>query len=105
MLQNGLIEETRQLLRAGYGPDLPAFSAIGYSQCVQVINGDIDLRQARVTMQRLTRMFVRRQSNWFKESDPTITWFDATRPDLVQAVSTLIERSFHEPTGARNTGA
>ena len=95
MLQDGLIEETRQLLRSGYGPDLPAFSAIGYSQCAQVINGDIDLRQARLQMQRLTRMFVRRQSNWFKESDPTITWFDATRPDLVPAVSTLIERSCH----------
>ena len=28
-------------------------------------------------MKRLTRQFVRRQANWFKETDPTIQWFEA----------------------------
>jgi len=28
-------------------------------------------------IKRLTRQFVRRQANWFKESDPHIHWFTA----------------------------
>jgi tRNA dimethylallyltransferase len=33
------------------------------------------VEQAKVEMRRLTRVFVRRQANWFKESDPQIKWF------------------------------
>jgi tRNA dimethylallyltransferase len=93
MLHAGLVEETRELLRKGYSPTLPAFSAIGYSQCARVINGDIDIREARLQMQRASRALVRRQSNWFKESDPGITWFDASRTDLFEAISDFIQRS------------
>jgi tRNA dimethylallyltransferase len=97
MLKDGLIDETRRLLAKGYSSSLPAFSAIGYSQCAQVLRGEMDLREARMQMQRLTRAFVRRQSNWFKESDPSIAWFDATRPDLLAAISSLIR---HELVGS-----
>ena len=47
-------------------------------------------------MQRSTRVFARRQSNWFKESDPTIIWYDATLPDLVEAISALVQRTHSE---------
>ncbi|HET6846222.1 MAG TPA: tRNA (adenosine(37)-N6)-dimethylallyltransferase MiaA [Anaerolineales bacterium] len=93
MLQRGMLEETRRLLARGLAPSLPAFSAIGYSQCIQVLHGEMDLREARMLMQRRTREFVRRQSTWFKESDPGIQWFDAARPDLIEAVSTLINQA------------
>jgi tRNA dimethylallyltransferase len=32
-----------------------------------------------------TRRFVRRQRSWFRR-DASLTWFDAGRPDLVDAV-------------------
>jgi tRNA dimethylallyltransferase len=50
-------------------------SAIGYRECVRVANGEWDIEQAKVEMRRVTRSFVRRQANWFKESDPNIRWF------------------------------
>jgi tRNA dimethylallyltransferase len=31
--------------------------------------------QAKAEMRRRTRVFVRRQANWFAAADPTIRWF------------------------------
>ena len=77
MFANGLIEEVKRLLDAprGYSPSLPSMSAIGYRECVSVVKGLLTEEQAKVEMRRVTRIFVRRQANWFKESDPNIMWF------------------------------
>jgi tRNA dimethylallyltransferase len=50
-------------------------SAIGYRECVSVVKGMMTVDQAKMEMRRLTRIFVRRQANWFKETDPDIMWF------------------------------
>lgn len=77
MFANGLIDEVKGLLDAprGYSPTLPSMSAIGYRECVSVVKGLLTEEQAKVEMRRVTRIFVRRQANWFKESDPNIMWF------------------------------
>ena len=77
MVEDGLVSEVEALLEEGYPPDLPSFSAIGYRQIIQVLQGEIRLEEALVLMKRLTRQFVRRQANWFKLDDPTIIWFQA----------------------------
>ncbi len=50
-------------------------SAIGYRECIRVAKGELTIEQAKVEMRRVTRIFVRRQANWFKEADPNIMWF------------------------------
>jgi len=75
MFANGFLEEVRQLLAMGYSPSLPTMSAIGYRECVRVIHGELSEEKAKAEIRRATRVFVRRQANWFKESDPNIKWF------------------------------
>jgi tRNA dimethylallyltransferase len=75
MFARGFLEEVRNLLAKGYSPSLPSMSAIGYREGVRVINGEQSEEQAKAEMRRITRVFVRRQANWFKESDPNIRWF------------------------------
>ena len=75
MFANGFIDEVKGLLERGYSPTLPSMSAIGYRECVRVVNDEWSIEQAKVEMRRVTRIFVRRQANWFKESDPNIMWF------------------------------
>lgn len=75
MFANGLIDEVQGLLDKGYSPTLPSMSAIGYRECISVIKSQMSIEQAKVEMRRITRIFVRRQSNWFKESDQAIKWF------------------------------
>ncbi|HSL43371.1 MAG TPA: tRNA (adenosine(37)-N6)-dimethylallyltransferase MiaA [Anaerolineales bacterium] len=89
MFANGFLEEVKDLLAKGYSPSLPTMSAIGYRECVRVINGELSEEQARAEMRRITRIFVRRQANWFKESDPHIKWF-RVEEGVVEAIESYI---------------
>lgn len=77
MFENGFVDEVKGLLAVprGYSPTLPSMSAIGYWECIRVVNDQWSVEQAKVEIRRATRIFVRRQANWFKESDPNIVWF------------------------------
>lgn len=78
MLAAGLLDEVRRLLERGYSPQLPTLSAIGYGEMAAVLQGQMTLEEAAAQMKRATRQFVRRQANWFKESDARIRWFEVT---------------------------
>ncbi len=92
MFADGFVDEARALLDKGYSPDLPSMSAIGYRECIQVIKGQISEEQAKVEMRRATRIFIRRQANWFKEDDPDIHWFEAGDEIVVDEIEELIRR-------------
>lgn len=93
MFADGLVDEVKGLLEQGYAPTLPSMSAIGYRECVSVAQGSMTVEQAKVEMRRITRVFVRRQSNWFKESDPSIHWLHPTSENLLNEIETLIRNS------------
>jgi tRNA dimethylallyltransferase len=75
MFVNGFLDEVKGLLAKGYSAALPTMSAIGYREGIRVVHGEWSEEQAKAEMRRATRVFVRRQANWFKESDPNIQWF------------------------------
>ena len=77
MLVDGLLKEIETLLEKGYDPEIPTFSAIGYPEMIQHLQGNLTLEEAVMLIKRKTRIFVRRQANWFKKDDPRIHWFDA----------------------------
>ncbi len=86
MLDQGLVAEIQTLLDAGYSPDLPAMSAIGYREIASHLQGEISMEEAIVRMRRRTRQFVRRQANWFKPADPEIFWLVADEFAVDRAV-------------------
>jgi tRNA dimethylallyltransferase len=92
MFEAGFVEEVKALLDRGYSPDLPTMSAIGYRECIRVVQGQMSLEQAKVEMRRATRVFVRRQANWFKEDDPTIHWFEAGNEDVIREIERFIRQ-------------
>jgi tRNA dimethylallyltransferase len=91
MLAGGLVEEVQGLLAQGYKADLPAFSAIGYREVLAYLQGSIDLEEAERQMRRNTRIFVRRQANWFKSNDPQIHWFDVGENTVSMLVSEICD--------------
>jgi tRNA dimethylallyltransferase len=94
MFANGFEDEVKGLLESGYPPTLPSMSAIGYRECIHVVNDEWSIEQAKVEMRRATRSFVRRQANWFKESDPNIVWFkveDGVGKEIEKYIRQLID--------------
>jgi tRNA dimethylallyltransferase len=92
MFANGFLEEVKSLLAKGYSPSLPTMSAIGYRECIRVVNGELNEEQAKAEIRRATRIFVRRQANWFKESDPNIKWF-SVQERIVEQIEAYIRSS------------
>jgi tRNA dimethylallyltransferase len=89
MFAHGFLDEVKRLLAQGYSPTLPTMSAIGYRECIRVVNGELNEEQAKAEIRRLTRVFVRRQANWFKESDPHIRWFPV-REGVLDEIETYL---------------
>lgn len=91
MLAAGLVDEVRRLLEQGCTAELPSMSAIGYREIVAYLLGQITLEEAVAEIRRDTRVYVRRQTNWFKPGDQEIHWFDlggassAAEPDAEEA--------------------
>ncbi len=90
MIEDGLIDEVKNLLDLNYDRKLPSMSAIGYREIAAYLEGEIDLEEAIRLIKRQTRIYVRRQANWFKETDPEIKWFDAetvTTEEIVKYIN------------------
>ena len=92
MLDAGFLDEVRGLLGRGYSADLPTLSAIGYREMIAYVQGKMSLDEAIAQMKRLTRRYIRQQSNWFREEDAQIHWFDCD-DDTPEKVVALIRAS------------
>jgi tRNA dimethylallyltransferase len=94
MFAAGFVDEVRALLEKGYSPELPSMTGIGYRECVGVVKGQMTAAQAKVQIRRATRIFVRRQANWFKPSDEAICWFvvrESTTDEIFDFLHKLVD--------------
>jgi len=75
MLEQGLLQEVRQLLNAGYGPETTAMRAIGYKEVTAHLAGECSLDEAIRLIKRDTRHYAKRQMTWFN-ADKDILWLE-----------------------------
>jgi tRNA dimethylallyltransferase len=92
----GLVEEVAALADDGLREGPTASRALGYAQVLAQLDGTLTAAEARERTVSTTRRFVRRQRSWFRR-DTALTWFDAARPDLVDAVTREITDRTIEP--------
>ena len=71
--ERGLKEETEELLKRGYSPDLKPMKAIGYRHMIHHLKGEVPFEKTIHTIQRDTRRYAKRQLTWFR-TDPEATW-------------------------------
>ncbi|HOZ37481.1 MAG TPA: tRNA (adenosine(37)-N6)-dimethylallyltransferase MiaA [Anaerolineaceae bacterium] len=91
MIAQGLVGEVQGLLDSGFGPTLETMRVIGYNEIMAHLRGEITLKEAIALVKRNTRIYVRRQANWFKPSDPDIHWLNAQDPALFEIALDLVE--------------
>lgn len=93
MFLNGFIDEVNVLISKGYSLELPSMTAIGYKEIGDYLMERKTLTEAIMEMKKRTRIFVRRQANWFKESDQNIHWFPMV-PNPKDQIINLMASSF-----------
>jgi tRNA dimethylallyltransferase len=89
MWSAGFVDEVAALAADGLREGPTASRALGYAQVLAQFDGELTPEEARERTVSTTRRFVRRQRSWFRR-DAGLSWFDAGRPDLVEAVSAMI---------------
>jgi len=75
MIENGLIDEVKDLLERGYTKDLVAMKAIGYKEIINYLEGETSLDDAIESIKQGSRNYAKRQLTWFRR-DNRVTWVD-----------------------------
>jgi tRNA dimethylallyltransferase len=69
MIENGLIEEVKTLLKLGYKKNLNSMQGIGYKEIVDYLENRISLDEAVELIKKRSRNYAKRQLTWFKRDE------------------------------------
>jgi tRNA dimethylallyltransferase len=94
MLAEGLLAEVEALLRAGFGPELPAMQGIGYRHLAPVVTRRAPLGDAVSAMKRDTRRYAKRQWTWFARAQ-VARWVSAA-PEDAGAAAAQVKRTIED---------
>ncbi len=90
MWEKGFVAEVRELLAKGLRDGKTARAALGYSQIIRFLDGELSEIEAQEDTKRATRQYSRRQETWFSR-DNRITWLKgSTEERLEKILSTTI---------------
>ena len=66
MIQNGAVAEVAMLLQRRLDPDLPVMRAIGVTELIQYLDGEVPLDVAIASIKQATRNYAKRQRTWLR---------------------------------------
>lgn len=92
MLEEGGIEEVRDLLALGLPGTLPAMRAIGVKEIAALLAGEIDQAEAERLLTVATRQYAKRQETWFRNQMADWQRFDPSQ-DRPAVIAERIARS------------
>lgn len=92
MVAEGLVEEVRGLLAAGWAPSLKAMGAIGYREVCAHLAGGLSIEEAVRLIKQNTRNYAKRQMTWFRK-DPEIIWVEY--PEKFDSICSNVMGFYH----------
>jgi len=72
MVNKGLVDEVKQLLKMGYTKDMVSMQGLGYKEIIDYLEGTCTLEEAIYTIKRDTRRYAKRQLTWFRREKDVI---------------------------------
>lgn len=79
MLEQGLIDEVKNLRERGFNRNMVSMQGIGYKEILSWLDGEISYEEAVRILKRDTRHFAKRQLTWFRRERDVI-WIN--KPDF-----------------------
>ncbi|AGI38918.1 tRNA dimethylallyltransferase [Thermoclostridium stercorarium subsp. thermolacticum DSM 2910] len=81
MIQKGLVDEVRRLLKMGYKPGSTALQGLGYKEIIRFLNNELPFEEAIRILKRDTRHFAKRQLTWFRAIKEAV-WLEGGEENL-----------------------
>ena len=102
LVNEGLIDECKELVHMGYKADDPAMKGIGYKEVFGYLDGEKSLEDTMNEIKRDTRRYAKRQLTWFRRYKD-VNWIDIDKDanvgeivDKIQNISKDIDRKWEE---------
>lgn len=76
MIESGLIDEVKELLRRGFDPNLNSLQTVGYRESIGYVQGKLRFEDMVSLIKMNTRRYAKRQMTWFSR-DSRIIWLNA----------------------------
>ncbi|MEW6653184.1 MAG: tRNA (adenosine(37)-N6)-dimethylallyltransferase MiaA, partial [Bacteroidota bacterium] len=92
MIENGLVDEVKEILTLGFSKELYALNTVGYNEIVSFLDGIYELERAIELIKRNTRRLAKKQMTWFR-ADSRINWLQMKcKSDIEKIVSQISGR-------------
>ena len=95
MIEAGLVEEVKSILKSGYDKKLNSLNTVGYKEIIQYLENEISLNRAVELIKRNTRRFAKRQMTWFN-ADKRIEWFNINSINDLDLLAEKITKEINE---------
>ena len=82
MWESGLVDETQNVLKLGYSPDLNSLNTVGYKECISYLNGVLTKEKAIELTKQNTRRYAKRQLTWFRKNSE-IKWINGINSKIL----------------------
>lgn len=85
MWKEGIIEETKKVLKMGYSPQLNSLNTVGYKEAIQFLNAELSENKALDKLKQSTRRYAKRQITWFKRINKMV-WLSGTQKEIAHKI-------------------
>ena len=96
MLEQGLVEEIKNLLNRGIPKKCTAMQAIGYKEFLAALDGQCTIEEAAAQVQQASRHYAKRQLTWFRRN-PRMHWLrrtpETTTGEIVQRARRILQET------------
>ena len=89
MLQDGLVDEVKNLIDMGYSKDLNALNTVGYKEVIQYLEGACDYDEMAKLIKQHSRNYAKRQLTWFRK-EKRIHWYNLDEKTFAEIVEEII---------------
>lgn len=89
MINNGLVDEVKDLLSKGLTNQHQSMKAIGYRQIISYLTNDLSLDDAVDLIKRDSRRYAKRQFTWFKKYKDA-KWLDVESQDIEKLTEQIL---------------
>lgn len=76
MIERGLVEEVKEILRRGFDPSLNSLQTVGYKEVISYLQHRIAFDEMVAQIKMNTRRYAKRQMTWFRK-DSEIIWIQS----------------------------
>jgi tRNA dimethylallyltransferase len=93
MIENGLVEEVRELKARGYLSGMNALNTVGYKETFDFIDGKLAKEEMIRLIKQNSRRYAKRQLTWFR-ADKRIRWIPVSEKTDWNEIAEMIQKEF-----------